>query len=382
MHISKWLGIIAASLLLVACGGDDTASSTTDNSQSDTPSTTETTETTETTTTITAQNSVTVARFTFKQLFSTLDGGNSLADVSTEIGSGFDIAGGVDIDDDFNLVAHAKRQLEKRMGRAEMSGISTIATGIVYNDNGSCPNGGTFDDMWDDHDNDDVFSVGDTSTTTDYNCVEEGETTNGKYSITLLEDEPNFSVAFVFTDFTATDSEETVTFNGDLTIIVKESELDFTESISGNAFHFSDSESDITINNFTMTVTGTETSESFEMTADSMTIVESESTDSAKNLSLTFTEDRNTSLSTMVINGTFEISELEENVSLETIQAFEDLDSDEFPYTGVLKIMATEDNSSVTLTVLDAVKVRLEVDENGDGAVDQTSEITWTSLDI
>ena len=375
MYISKWLGIILASLLLVACGDDDdndTASPATDSSQ---------TTNTSGTTTITAQNSATVASLALKRLFGTLSAGGTVSNVST--GTSKDLAGGVVIEEGFNLLDYAK-WLEQEVENSGISPALTLATGTVISDNNlPCDVSGTNDFAWDDQDDDQQMSGGDTITITAHNCVEDGETTNGQVSLTLIGEE---SMSFVFTDFITVDFEGTSTLNGDLTMTVQEREADSFESvsISSNSFRFSDPESAGTFDNFTMTITtekiGAETLESVVMTADAVTMIESGSTEILRDFSIKSTDNLNTLISTLAITGILDDSVLG-IISLDTLQPFEGPTNDDFPYSGILKITAT-DNSSVILTALDAVNVRLDVDENGDGTIDQTSDTTWTSLDI
>jgi len=378
MQISKWLFVILASSLLVACGGDDgdSSSSTTTNSTDSTPTTDNSPNPG---TTITSQNSAAFAGSAFKRLFDTLGAGNTLSNTSTGMGAG--LVGGVDIDGGFNLADYAKRQME-RVENSGISATSTVATGVIITDTLSCDDSGTNDIIWADNDDDEDLSVGDTFTITAHNCVEDGETTNGQISFSLLGDESNLSMTFVFTNFTTVDFEGTSTFDGDLSMSIQENEANSFESvsISSNVLNFSDPESAGTFSNFSLTVTTTGTLESLLMTADALTFVEEGVTETLSNFSLTFTEDSNTLLSTMALNGTFNDPELGGVVSIDTPQPFEELASNDFPYAGIMKIIAS-DNSSVTLTVLDAVNVRLDVDEDGDGAIDETSDMTWTSLD-
>jgi len=50
-----------------------------------------------------------------------------------------------------------------------------------------------------------------------------------------------------------------------------------------------------------------------------------------------------------------------------------------YPHSGVLKVLATN-NSSVTLRALSNTNVRLELDTNGDGTIDETVNTTWATL--
>jgi len=369
MHISKWLFAILVSLLLVGCGGDDDDSTTT-------PAATAAPDNSQNNTTVNSQNSATIAGTAFKRLFSTFGAGNALSNVSTNIGT--DLVGGVNIDDvSFNLLDYANRQMAKN---SEVS--VSLASGIVITENDlPCDESGTNDFSWADNDGNEELSVGDTFTIISYDCVEDGETTNGEIFFTLLEDEPNIAMSFAFTDFEVVGIEGTSTFDGDLTLQVKESGSTESISITSNKFDFSDPEMDGIFRNLSITVSEDITLESLVMTADELTINEGGVTETLTDFSLTFTEDNNTSLSTLALNGVFDDPELGGIFSVNTLKPFEGLASDDFPYTGILKVIASDD-SSVTLTALDTVNVRLDVDEDGDGSTDQTSDTTWSSLDI
>jgi hypothetical protein len=377
MQISKWLFVILASSLLMACSNSDGDNNTTP-PPSPPPEPVPTPPSLDSGI-INSQNATTVASDAFSGLSSTSDAGNELSDLSTGIGN--DFVGGVDIDTggDLNVVDRAKRLIER--ANSGIPATSAIATGVVITENDiPCEEGGSYDFIWEDNDDNEEFSAGDTITTIDDNCVEYGETTNGQISVTLHEDEPNLSMTMIFTDFTTIDSEGTSTLNGDLSVIIEDSSESF--SISSTSFSFSDSEFSATFSNVSLTGTTSGTLESLVMTADTLTVVEEGVTETFSNVSSTFTEDSNTLVYTMDLNETFDAPELGGTVSVDTLQPFEELESDEFPYTGIMKITAS-DNSSVTLTALDAVNVRLEVDEDGDGAIDETiNDTTWASLDI
>jgi hypothetical protein len=375
MHISKWLFVILTSSLLMACSNSDGDNNTTP-PPSPSPEPVPAPPSLDSGI-INSQNATTVASDAINGLSSTSEAGNELSDLSTGIGNDFVGGVGVEIDGSFNVVDYAKR----RMANSGIPAIPAIATGAVLPVNDiPCEESGSYDSIFADNDDDEYFSVGDTITTIDYNCVEYGETTNGQFSVTLLEEDPNLSMTMIFTDFTTIDSEGTSTLNGDLSVIIEDSSESF--SISSTSFSFSDSEFSATFSNVSLTGTTSGTLESLVMTADTLTVVEEGVTETFNNVSLTFTEDSNTLVYTMDLNGTFDAPELGGTVSVDTLQRFEELESDEFPYAGIMKITAS-DNSSVTLTALDAVNVRLEVDEDGDGAIDETiNDTTWASLDI
>ncbi len=385
MYISKWLVAVLVSLLLVACNGGDGDSTTFTNLIP----TTDNTQNTGNQVTITSQNSTKVSGTILKRIFDTSDSSSMLFDISTGMGTNF--VSGVDIDDGFNLVNYAKRQME-RVKYSGISATSSFVTGAVLTENNlPCDEGGTQDVTWADNDDNEDVSVNDTFTVTSHNCVEDGETTNGKMSFTLLEEEPNLSMDFVFADLTTTDLKGTLTLDGDMSISIKGSELDESIesfSVTSNTFKFSIKESgavsnDLIYSNYSVNATMIGTLNSIVMTADILTFTDGEAkvTRTVNDFSLTTTEDSNTLHSTLDFKGTFNDPELGGTFSVKTLQPFEKPATDDFPYAGIMKITASN-NSSVTVTALDSVNVRLDVDEDGDGAIDRTSDTTWTSLDI
>ena len=81
----------------------------------------------------------------------------------------------------------------------------------------------------------------------------------------------------------------------------------------------------------------------------------------------------------MDTEGVISSSQLGGSLSFKTLESFKQLAQDTYPYTGSLKITGRND-SSVTLIALDAITARLDVDENGDGASDQVTDVLWETL--
>ena len=75
--------------------------------------------------------------------------------------------------------------------------------------------------------------------------------------------------------------------------------------------------------------------------------------------------------------GTLDSSELSGVVRYSTPVTFEGDDVD-FPHAG--ELLVTGADSSARLIAVDNVNVRIEVDSDGDGTVDQTIDTTWTEL--
>lgn len=85
----------------------------------------------------------------------------------------------------------------------------------------------------------------------------------------------------------------------------------------------------------------------------------------------------NQPLYTMTAQGTLDTTGLSGSVSYTTPLLFEGFGQN-YPHTGELLISG--DSSSARLIAVDDVNVRIEVDNNGDGAVDETINTTWVDL--
>jgi hypothetical protein len=388
MHILKWFSVILVSFLLIACGGND------DNNLADAvavadPNTIsgdmfcldEDKCPTDNPLTITGQNSATWVASAWKIIFDTLNMGTIL---SKMIATTSFVESSIiqTSEESFNLSNFAKRQIE-RVKNLGLFATPTLATDtVITHHNIPCEQGGTSDFILADNDDNQNFSIGDTITIINHDCIEDQKTTYGELSMTLIKDEPNWSMNFIFTNFTAIDWEGILTFKGDFSMNIATNVL-FESTASIASLTVVDSETTHILNNISLKLTIEESPtgrlESLGIVGDSLVFVEEIKI--LSDFSLTLINDLNSLISTMSFNGKFDNPELDGIVSFETLQPLEEFHNDDFPYAGIMKITASN-NSSVTLGVLDSVNVRLEVDENSDGAIDQTSETTWTSLDV
>ena len=80
---------------------------------------------------------------------------------------------------------------------------------------------------------------------------------------------------------------------------------------------------------------------------------------------------------TLNSNGTLDSTELAGSVTYSTPVTFEGFDNG-YPQTG--ELLVTGDSSSARLIALDAVNVRVEIDSDGDGTVDDVIDTTWAAL--
>lgn len=111
------------------------------------------------------------------------------------------------------------------------------------------------------------------------------------------------------------------------------------------------------------------------MTQDSLS-----SSETLRNYSSVQTFDGNLSpaVYTMDASGTLESSQLPGNVTYSTPTTFVGNEG-EYPNTGVLLVRG--ESSSARLVAVDATNVRIEIDNNGDGATDEIIELTWAELE-
>ncbi|MCP4299099.1 MAG: hypothetical protein GY783_00815 [Gammaproteobacteria bacterium] len=110
-----------------------------------------------------------------------------------------------------------------------------------------------------------------------------------------------------------------------------------------------------------------------------MTTDSNASSETLSNYSSTQTLDAgaNLPLFTMIAQGTLQTSGLSGSVSYTTPLMFEGIGQN-YPHTGELLISG--DRSSARLIAVDEVNVRIEVDSNGDGSIDETINTTWVDL--
>jgi hypothetical protein len=216
---------------------------------------------------------------------------------------------------------------------------------------------GSITTAWDDADNDLAPSTGDMFTTTFDMCFfqDDGVTIDGQSSVTdvVVTGDPftpiapyAFSATFGFADLVANDPLETVTIDGDLDIDLG-------------------SEDGIVI--------------SAELGTASLSVDIDGVMESLTDYVMTQVIDQNALTQDISAAGTYTSDVLEGSVTFETLQNFFVMGLDS-PSSGQLLI--SDDTSSVLVTVLDNMNVRLEVDTNLDGTIDATIDVTWGELNI
>jgi hypothetical protein len=157
----------------------------------------------------------------------------------------------------------------------------------------------------------------------------------------------NLTMAASFTDFQVTTAEDELVSNGDLTVRIDTRQFPSLETeVSGSS---------LTIDGTTSAVTMT-------------------------NFSSLFAQDTGVSPSPYLqaSSGTIDSTLLAGVVSYATPIDFEGFDAD-YPDTGVFVVYGS--NSSVRLTAIDNVNVRVEIDADGDTDYEENFETSWAELE-
>ena len=79
------------------------------------------------------------------------------------------------------------------------------------------------------------------------------------------------------------------------------------------------------------------------------------------------------------LNGRLQSTVLGGSVDYETVESVQASGDDNPPYTGVILITGAE-NSAVRIVIVSDEVVRLEIDVDGNGVVDEFVDTTWAAL--
>jgi len=257
----------------------------------------------------------------------------------TQTGSGFDVG---------SVLVSTLRAAQPLIASGQFSGV----TGIVVSGNDVCTNGGTFSFSLDDVDNSSTISSGDTMSVSFVNCNEAGSILTGGIALTGLVvsgDVLTFPYTLQFTmrmkKLKAQENGQTDIANGAATY--SESSTDgvvTTSRLSGPSIQYTSA-------GVTATITG------FQIDS---------------------TDDAGTGAYTFNVTATVSSPSMGGSATIVTNTTFQGNGSGN-PSVGQAKATGAN-NSSVTLTAIDAVNVRLDVDEDGDGLTDSTINTTWSAL--
>lgn len=231
------------------------------------------------------------------------------------------------------------------------SSAATSVTGVVVSESVPCDSGSlsfTFNDA----DNNSDLSNGDTLTMSATSCVQGGLTITGSITIdnVVVSGDPmsfpyNVQFRIQASGFTMSEVGEVVALNGSMTLNQSTSDgISFSNTISGSSIQVNEGGTAATLSNY----------------------------------SISGSEDGATGAFTLDMNATVSSSDLGGSVTIVTDITFQGVGSGN-PSSGQATITGAN-NSSVTLIALDAVNVRLEVDADGNGAVETTIDTTWDAL--
>ncbi|MGI9321757.1 MAG: hypothetical protein ACR2O5_10115 [Thiogranum sp.] len=225
-------------------------------------------------------------------------------------------------------------------------------TGVVVSETIDCFNSGSMSITFDDSDNDQQLSTGDSMSFAANNCTEDGMIMNG--SVTMnnvsVSGDPvsaphSMQLSMQANNFTITEGAETIALNGGMTIAESTNDgVLFTHSITGSSIQVTEGGVSAGLSNF----------------------------------SIEATEDNNTLAYTLDLNATVNSSELGGSVTIVTDTVFAGIDPNE-PSSGQATITGAN-NSRVTLIVMGSDNVRLEIDEDGNGTAETFIDTTWGAL--
>jgi hypothetical protein len=263
------------------------------------------------------------------------------------------------------VVIHA---LSKVIGPSKQS--SDLAKRLsVISQTELCPFGGSMTLTLDDRDNNAQPSPGDVMTLGFVNCQDDVSTLiNG----TLVMNIGAISVTPALSSFTGTFAFQ------QLTVV----DAGFTSSVNG-----------------TMNVVYSETTDATGLTAHMETSVASSAglvaQASTPQFSDTFTYDAgfgsvetaympasstDIGWSTIAVNGTVHVASLGGRITLVTDSTTSVHEFSDAPYPDSGQVLVRGDASRLRLTVVDTVRVRLDLDANNDGAYEETKEAGWADL--
>ncbi len=328
--ILKITGILSCSLfVLAACGGGGSGSG--DNPAAASAPVT-----------ISAANAPQVSGAAYDSaigLDNAASSGSVLTGAVTQAGGGVDITGAI-----VSVLGAAQPLIS--------GGQFSSLTGVVVSGSDVCAGGGSFSFTLDDVDNNSDISTGDTMDLSFNNCNEAGVVLSGGLSLTGLVvsgDITTFPYSLQFTmqmkKLQTVENGESTKLDGTATFV--ESTTDgvvFNNSLSGSSIQY-------TAGGITVTVTA---------------------------FRLDTTEDSGTGVYTLDASAAVSSSSLGGTATVVTDVPFQGAGSND-PFIGQATITGAS-NTRVTLIALDAVNVRLEVDEDGDGVTDTTIDTTWDAL--
>lgn len=281
---------------------------------------------------------------------------SGVQDLGTQSNTGASLATGVSVDTPTaGLITASLAQLYKGLG---VQPVNNLVTGVTASSTGACASGGTISVSVSEAIPGTV-SNGDSMSITANNCSENGEIINGQltYGFSNLSGTIGSGTAWGatltlnYSNLTLQSGGVTISANGDMSLSYSQSgSQNATASVSGSSLQMNLSESNGTV------ISRTLTSYSFNGS------INGTSNTSSANFTLTGSSPKLGSVTYSV----------KTNTPFEAIGAAN-------PSVGSMTVTAA-DKSSATLTAIDSTNVKIDIDSNGDGVIDQTINTTWADL--
>ena len=157
----------------------------------------------------------------------------------------------------------------------------------------------------------------------------------------------SLTASFALSNLSLTQAGETLTLNGTATLTEStQNDFFFTSTLSGASLSFTESTGDAgTLTNFISD--GTDDFNTLEYTVDS--------------------------------SGTLATLDLTGSVQYATTATFRGI-GDNYPFEGVLVVTGANNSTETVTALVDSINITIDVDENGDGIIDQTINTTWDAL--
>jgi hypothetical protein len=253
------------------------------------------------------------------------------------------------------LIAGSLRQLYAGLNAQP---VDNFAAGVTITESYDCAGGGTISTSVIAAASDRI-SNGDTLSIIAANCVEDGDVMNGRidYGFSNLSGTIGSSSAWGakltlnFRDFSIKSGGDSISANGDMTLNFNQTSYGVASaSVSGSSLQLGETKSDRTVIDYTLT------GYSFNFSVNASTVT------FGGNFAIRGSSPRLGNVSFTVRS----------NAQFRAIGAGN-------PSVGSLTVIAA-DNSSATVTVLDSTNVKIDLDKNGDGVIEETITTTWADL--
>ncbi|MGF6610244.1 hypothetical protein OKW45_005166 [Paraburkholderia sp. WSM4175] len=281
---------------------------------------------------------------------------SGVQDLGTQSNTGASLATGVSVETPTaGLITASLAQLYKGVA---VQPVNNLVTGVTASSTGACASGGTISVSVSEA-NPGTVSNGDSMSITANNCSENGEVMNGQitYGFSNLSGTIGSGTSWGATltlnyaNMTLQSGGVTIGANGDMSLSYQQSGSQVaTAAVSGSSLQMNLTESDGTV------ISRKLTAYSFNGS------INGSSNTSSANFTLSGSSPK---LGTV-------------NFSVKTNAPFQAVGAAS-PSTGSMTVTAA-DQSSATLTAIDSTNVRIDIDSNGDGVIDQTINTTWADL--